>query len=110
MGIGPDTFCFVCSKDIDQFSIFGHLDEEHGLGENEAVLSKKTFRPRAVLACRFCQKIWHGEPLRYKSEMRAHREDMHREQNISVKDCFKLKCTAGCSTGSFTLEQEAQLM
>jgi len=110
--IGPDTFFFVCSlcgkKDIDQFNIFEHLDEEHCLGENEAVLKQKTFRPRAVLACRFCPKIWHGEPLGYRLEMRAHREDKHREENISVKDCFKLQCR-GCPSGSFTLEQEPQL-
>ena len=54
--VGPDTFFFVCSlcgkKDLDQFNIYMHLDTEHRLGEEEAVLSQKTFRPRAVLACR----------------------------------------------------------
>ena len=60
------------------------------------------------IMCRFCQKIWHGEPLSWKKEMRAHREDMHREENISVNDCFKLQCK-GCPTASFTMEQETQL-
>merc|ERR1719341_2002760 len=41
--------------------------------------------------------------------MRSHRENMHREENVSVVDCFKLQCR-GCSSGSFTLEQEPQLM
>merc|ERR1719331_1777049 len=41
--------------------------------------------------------------------MRSHRENMHREENVSVKDCFKLQCK-GCPSGSFTLEQEPQLM
>ena len=60
--IGPDTFFFVCSlcgkKDLGQYNIFEHLDtehglgKEHGLGNEEMVLSQKTFRPRAVLACR----------------------------------------------------------
>lgn len=54
--IGPDTFFFVCSlcgkKDLNQYNIFEHLDMEHRMGEDEAVLSQKTFRPRAVLACR----------------------------------------------------------
>ena len=62
--IGPDTFFFVCSlcgkKDIDQFNIFEHLDEEHCLGENEAVLKQKTFRPRAVLACRYSLHFPHN--------------------------------------------------
>ena len=55
--IGPETFFFVCAlcgkKDLGQFDIFEHLDTEHGLGEDESVLAKKTFRPRAVLACRY---------------------------------------------------------
>ena len=56
--IKPETFFFVCSicgrKDVDQFEIYEHLDTEHGLGEEESVLAKRTFRPRAVLACRYC--------------------------------------------------------
>ena len=54
--IKPETFFFVCSicgrKDVDQFEIYEHLDTEHGLGEEESVLAKRTFRPRAVLECR----------------------------------------------------------
>ena len=56
--IKPETFFFVCSicgrKDVDQFKIYEHLDTEHGLGEEESVLAKRTFRPRAVLECRYC--------------------------------------------------------
>ena len=54
--IGPDTFKFKCAlcglKDVDQFKVFEHLDIDHRLGDDEQVLGQKTFKPRAVLACR----------------------------------------------------------
>ena len=46
--------------------------------------------------------------MKYERDMRRHREDMHREENISVRDCFKLQCK-GCPA-HFTLEQETQLV
>merc|ERR1719192_1104713 len=105
--IGPDTFKFKCAlcgfKDVDQFKVFEHLDIDHRLGDDEQVLGQKTFKPRAVLACRFCEQVWHGEPMRCKAEMRA-----HREENVAVKECFVLQCR-GCPT-KFDLDQEAQLV
>ena len=49
------------------------------------------------LVSRFCEQVWHGEPTRYKAEMRAHREQAHREENVAVKECFVLQCK-GCPT------------
>ena len=60
------------------------------------------------LASRFCEHVWHGEPTRNKAEMRAHREQAHREENVAVKECFVLRCK-GCPT-NFDLDQEAQLV
>ena len=54
--IGPDTFKFKCAlcglRDVHQFKVFEHLDIDHRLGDDEQVLGQKTFKPRAVLACR----------------------------------------------------------